>query len=295
MLEKNKKTIAVIGLGLIGGSLLKSLKGKGYYLIGVSRSEETLNKAKNIGIADEYSLDVGTVKNADIVFICAPINKIISIIDEVSRVVNSDCIITDVASIKGFIVEHVNNFSSPVKFIGGHPMAGTENKGVGHAVSDLFKDAKWVLTPSKWSNADNIEVVKKIIGLTGAKVVLADPHEHDRAVAMISHMPLLLSEALIGFLSNYENKNISELAFSLAASGFRDTTRLAATNPELAKDMLLANKANVKEALNEFKNYLIQVEENLDTDEEKLENFIKNAASTRSSMYSPAKAAKPHS
>lgn len=144
-------------------------------------------------------------------------------------------------------MDYVNANSEPINFIGGHPMAGTEHKGLDASFETLFNGAKWVLTPSKWCS--DTQILEKIITELGAVTVIADPAEHDRAVALISHMPLLLSQALLEFVQNHSD---SKLALELAASGFKSMTRLAHTNPELAKDMLSGNKKNVLIAINEF-------------------------------------------
>lgn len=279
--------IAVIGIGLIGGSVLKALNHKNFHLIGISRSEGTLNKAKELNLADEYSNNPESVKNAKVVFICTPINQIIPTIEIIRKIVSPDCIITDVASLKGFILDYVNDYHFPTNFIGGHPMAGTENKGVEYSVDNLFENAKWVLTPSKWADTEDLKKLEELVHFMGAKTILADPYDHDKAVALISHMPLLLSQALFGFISQYPDGGIRELALKLASSGFRDTTRLAATNPELAKDMLVQNKLNVREAVGDLINYLTHLDRDLNLNEEEFTDIIQKIASKRKSMYSP--------
>ena len=107
-----------------------------------------------------------------------------------------------------------------MNFIGGHPMAGTENKGIDFAADNLFEGAKWVLTPSKWSKKEDMHILEKLIGNLGAKPIIADPYEHDKAVALISHLPLLLSQALFGFVYNYDDKNIQELALKASFKRF---------------------------------------------------------------------------
>lgn len=280
-------TIAVIGLGLIGGSILKALRPKEFHLIGVSRSEETVKKAIKLDLANECSTNIELVQKAKVVFICTPINKTIETIDKVRKIVSPDCIITDVASLKGFIMDYVNDYDFPTNFIGGHPMAGTENTGIDYAVDNLFEGAKWVLTPSRWSGTEDIRRLEELTSLLGAKSIIADSYQHDKAVTLISHLPLLLSQSLFGMVSDYPDKNIKELALKLAASGFRDTTRLAATNPELAKDILLKNKAYIREAVNGLKDYLTELDKNLDLNENEFINPIKNLASKRKDMYSP--------
>ncbi len=277
--------IAVIGLGLIGGSILKSLKGKSYKLIAVARREETIQKAKEQNLADVYSTDLKVIKSADIVFICTPINKIKTMINNVIEYAKSDAIITDVASLKVFVMEYIINLQKPVKFIGGHPMAGTEHKGLDSALDDLYIGAKWILTPSDNINEEDINTLKNIINSTGAKTVITDANKHDFAVALISHMPLFLSQALFSYVSSYPDKEVRELALKLAASGFRDTTRLAATNVELAQDMIVNNLQNVLSASDGLKNSLTSLENLLLFDKEKFAELIVDIAGSRMNMY----------
>lgn len=233
---KGVKTVAVIGIGLIGGSILKGLKGK-YKLVGLSRNPDTVNKAMEQGLITATSIG-----HADVIFICTPINKTIDTIKEVAKTARPGAIITDVASIKAPIMDFVSSMPEPINFIGGHPMAGTEHKGLEASFDSLFQGAKWVLTSKN-------QLLEEIIAALGAEVVIADPYKHDEAVALISHMPLFLSQALLSFVENHQN---SSLALKLAASGFKSMTRLAYTNPELAEDMLSSNKKNVLRTLEEF-------------------------------------------
>lgn len=280
------KTIAVIGLGLIGGSILKGLKDKGFELLGIARRKETIDQALVENIINKGSTGIGLACKADLIFVCTPINKTIETINLLSSKVKPETIITDVASLKGEILDFINAVQSPVRFIGGHPMAGTENKGLDASSENLFEEAKWVLTPSKWSNQEDLIKLSSVIEKLGAKIVITDPIQHDKAVALISHMPLFLSQSLFGMVKAYPDKDISELALTLASSGFRDMTRLATTNPELSKDMLMQNKENVFMAVKELKKYLDKLEKELIEDEENFVKTIEKTASQRKEMYS---------
>lgn len=279
--------IGVIGLGLIGGSILKSLNGQGYSLLGVSRSEETIQKVMKSGIVKNCSKDLNIFKNADIVFVCTPINIINQTILDLSEIVNPNCIISDAASVKDIINEFVESLPKKINFIGGHPMAGTENKGFDNAPDDLYKGAKWVLTPLKSTKHEDLERLVSIIKKMGAKPIIADPKVHDKAVSLISHMPLLISQALFGAVKDHEDKQVSELAMTLAASGFRDMTRIAATNLELTEDMIFENSENVKNSTEEFINYLNCLLNKIKS--ENKEDFIKEVkeiVEKRKHMYS---------
>jgi len=281
------KTIVVIGLGLIGGSILKGLKDKGFELLGIARRKETIEQALIEKIISEGSTNLELACKADLIFVCTPINKTIETIKLLSSKVKPETIITDVAGLKGNILGFINESQYPVRFIGGHPMSGTENKGLNASYENLFEGAKWVLTPSKWSNQENLIKLSSVIEKLGAKIVITDPVLHDKAVALISHMPLFLSQSLFGTVENYPDKDVSELAFILASSGFRDMTRLASTNPELSKDMLIQNKENIIMAVKELKKYLGELEKELIENEENFVKTIEKTASQRKQMYSP--------
>ncbi len=280
----NKLRIGVVGLGLIGGSILKSLQNKDYELIGVSRSVETIQKVLKEGLVVEASIDFSVLSDSDIVFVCTPMNKLISTIDKVAEVVSKDCIVTDVASLKGFISEYMKT-KTTVNFIGGHPMAGTEHKGFESSFKELFQGAKWVLTTNKNSKDKDIELLKKVIVDMGAKVVFTDAQSHDKAVALVSHMPMVLSQALYGMVSQYDDKSIRDLALNLASSGFRDMTRLSMSNPEMADDMIKFNKSNIEGAmsiLNSYANkFLSEFDFQNDVFTQKLESMI----DSRKKMY----------
>ena len=228
--------VGVIGLGLIGGSIFKDLKRLGIEVSAVSQSQCGENIYK----------DYTVLKDCGIIFVCSAMNKTLAILDELEKFVKSETIVTDVCSLKGF----VSKKERPYRFIPSHPMAGTENKGYESSMEGLFKGAKWVLTPkTKFSESTGYllpEGTKELIDLIeklGAIPIITTPEEHDRAAAMISHMPMVLAQAL--FLSVKDNP----LALDMAASGFRDMTRLALSNEEMACDMVTMNSENIQNAL----------------------------------------------
>ena len=261
--------IGIIGLGLIGGSLLKDLTlNSEHELYAVTRSKTTLDKVKSL--VTECSDNISILSGCEIVFAATPINKTLEILDELETVVNKNCIVLDCASIKGFTAQK----KRPYKFIGSHPMAGTENNGFDASFQGLFKGAKWVLTPSVDISRNDIEKITGLIGETGAKIIITTPDEHDMAAALISHMPMLISQALFKTAQN------NELAMKLASSGFRDMTRLAMSNPEMANDMLQYNGENIKKSLEMLQkslNYLLGT---------KYFEKITDIKNTRSKMYS---------
>lgn len=210
--------IGVVGLGLIGGSIFKALSGK-YDVVGVSSP------------SDDYLI----LKDCEIVFVCIPMNKTLEILDKLETILPANTIVTDVCSLKTFVSKKKYSYN----FIPSHPMAGTEHSGWENSFAELFQGAKWVFTPSDGDVPDKLETV---INDLGAQTIITTAEEHDKAVALISNLPLIVAQALC------ENIKDNKLAQLIASSGFRDTTRLALSNTEMAADMLELNRENIKSA-----------------------------------------------
>ena len=221
--------IGVIGLGLIGGSIFKDLKRLNYEVIGISQSQSGEHIYKN------YE----DLKTCEIVFVCSAMNKTIEILDKLEGILTPETIVTDVCSLKTFVCKK----QRPYVFIPSHPMAGTEHKGFENSFEGLFKGATWVLTPFKNTPEEKIKKLVGIIEDLGANPLFTTPSKHDEAAAMISHMPMLIAQAL--FYSAKDN----ELALHMASSGFRDMTRLALSNEEMAADMINMNHENIQNAI----------------------------------------------
>lgn len=236
--------IGIIGLGLIGGSILKKLAGFGHELYAVTRNKETLNRVESIvnRCSDKFEI----LADCEVVFVCTPIGKIIETLEKLEGVVSENCVVTDVASVKEFVTKKKYSF----KFIPSHPMAGTENSGYNASFSELFEGSKWVLTPY---DCFETEILTDLIEKMGATPILANAKEHDEAVAMISHFPMYVAQCL------FETAKNNKLAMKLASSGFRDTTRLSMTDLTLACDMLNFNGENIQNVQEKF----VSVLENL--------------------------------
>ena len=219
--------IAVVGLGLIGGSIFKRLKREGYDVIGISSSQQ------GDSIYSEYSF----LADADVVFVAVPMKATLKTLHKVAQYVTKETIVTEVSSVKNYLEGSAFSF----KFIPSHPMAGTENFGFINSFPELFDGAKWVITPVE--DGIDTSVLELLIKRMGAIPVYMSIQEHDKAVATISHLPMLISQALFKQASNDES------SLKLAASGFRDMTRLAMSNVDMATDMIDLNSDNIQEAL----------------------------------------------
>ena len=226
--------IGVIGLGLIGGSIFKKLAElEGYEVLGVSRSLDGVS---------QVSWDYNTLKDCDLVFVCTPMNTVLKVLDKLDEILPETAIVSDVSSLKGFVSKRKYRY----KFIPSHPMAGTEKSGWENSFSTLFEGAKWVVTPLDGIIDEDFETLEKVIEDLGAEVIITTPEDHDKAAALISHAPMVIAQALCKTVQD------NKLAQTLASSGFRDTTRLALSNTEMAEDMVALNKENIQKSIEEL-------------------------------------------
>lgn len=260
------KKFAVIGLGLIGGSIYKRLKTIGADVIGISNSQ--------CGSEPDIFNDINLVSKANVIFVCTPMHKTFEILDKLELIVSETTIVTDVCSIKEFVCKK----ERPYRFIPSHPMAGTEFQGFENSFDTLFEGAKWIFTPFQNNTTEqDIKTLSESVKDFGAKPIVTSPQQHDEAVALISHMPMLFSQALVKAVEG------NELAQQLAASGFRDTTRLALTNVDMALDMVNLNHENIQKSVLKLYSALGEILKN---------DYAKNAASCknlRESMYKDGK------
>lgn len=217
----------IIGLGLIGGSIYKDLMRLNYDVVAVSQSQTGKNIFKSY---DE-------LKDCNLIFVCTPMHKTLEILDELQHILQPTTVVTDVCSLKRFVCQNEYSYN----FIPSHPMAGTEHKGFENSFEGLFKGATWVLTPTK--DHQDCSLLVEIVEKLGAKPLFTTPEKHDEAAALISHMPMLIAQAI------FKTAQDSELALKMASSGFRDMTRLALSNTEMANDMISMNSDNIEHSI----------------------------------------------
>jgi len=272
---KHIKNIAIIGLGLIGGSLALSLKkfNSNFLITGYDNIPEAINIAIYRKIIDKAAKNYKeAVKDADLVIIATPVRLIAEVVNEIKFGLKSGAIITDVGSAKLNIVEKMNKIlPEDVIFIGGHPMAGSENEGVLSARNDLFVNAFYILTPTDNTKTEALAALHSLFTKIGAKVITVSPGEHDKIVALISHLPHILSTNLVTLVDD-KQKELNNL-FKLCAGGFRDMTRIAASNPKMWIDISFENKKEIITALDEYIGYLNKFKESII---ENNEDYIKD-------------------
>jgi len=255
--------IAIIGLGLIGGSIGLALKQAGLKdvrIAGAARTRDTLQKAKRLGaIDDDAPTPADAARDARIVIVATPILAIRSIFEEIAPVLHEGAIVTDAGSTKANVIRWAKELLPPhAWFVGGHPMAGKESSGIDAADAALFRDKPWVICPAVDAPEGAIKTVVGVAQACGAKPIFMDADEHDSYVAGISHLPFTLASAL--FSVAFTSAAWPELA-SLASSGFRDTTRLASGSPEMSHDIALTNRENLLHWIDRFQQELSRFRE----------------------------------
>lgn len=265
--------LCIVGVGLIGGSIGMAVRQRGLakHVVGVGRNAERLQVALQAGALDEAttSLQEG-VTDADMVVVCTPVGLIMPTIRLFHPWLRSECVVTDVGSVKNAIVQQATDLLCE-RFVGGHPMAGSEQTGVHNARADLFEGTTWALTPTERSSQDAVQRVSALAQGVGAQVILADPDEHDRAVALTSHLPHALALALVHVAENTPYPQ-------LIGGSFRDGTRVAASSPELWRDIFLHNREHVLWAIDEFIGKLQEVRSAIaDEDAETIQSLFTDA------------------
>ncbi len=277
------KRIAIIGLGLIGGSLalaLKKSRAKGIEIVGFSRSVETIARARKCGAIDRAAGNLASaVAGADIVVIATPVIATKEVLASIAEHLSPKCVVTDTGSTKVQVMQWAGEYLSPkVSFIGGHPMAGKETSGINEAEADLFQGCVYCLTPSSCATPQAVRKLKKLVESIGARPFFIDAETHDNLVAGVSHLPMLLSAAFV--TTTTKSRAWSEMA-KLAAGGYRDFSRLASGNPEMNRDICLTNQEKIVDWLDRYIEVLKGYRHLVVEDSEELAEMLAQARQAR--------------
>ncbi len=277
--------VVVFGTGLIGGSFALALRKANAVseVVGFGRSNATLGQAKQLGIIDRIGHDVASeVCNADLVLLATPVAQMADLFARIAPHLGAHTLVTDGGSTKGDVVEaaRANLGGKLGQFIPAHPIAGAEKSGAAAAMADLYQGKKVVLTPLPENSAESVARIRTAWELCGAVVSELTAPQHDEVFAAVSHLPHLLSFALVHDLAQRENK---DQLLSFAASGFRDFTRIAASSPEMWRDICLANRDAMMRELQQYAAELYVLHQALENnDAAKLEEIFSLAREVRS-------------
>ena len=246
--------LCIIGVGLIGGSLAHALKKAGAVgeVVGAGRNVAHLEKAKSLGVIDHFETDISlAVKGCDMVVVAVPLGAMQSVFEKIAPVITSDMIITDVGSAKGSVVKAAQSAFKdiPATLVPGHPIAGTEKSGVEASFPELYENRRIIITPLETSSTTAISKVKSMWQACGADVIETTIEHHDEVLAATSHLPHMLAFSLVDTLAKMDAKN--EI-FDFAAGGFRDFTRIASSDPDMWRDICLANGDALVEMIKKF-------------------------------------------
>jgi len=284
MTEPQFKKIVIFGAGLIGGSFALALRKADAVgeVVGFGRSMATLEQAKQLGILDRIGQDIAAeVCDADLILLATPVGQMAELMARIAPHLGAHTLVTDGGSTKSDVVAaaRANLGGRIAQFVPAHPIAGAEKSGAGAAQAHLYIGKKVVLTPLPENSQDAVARVRKVWELCGAVVSELTPQQHDAVFAAVSHLPHLLSFALVHDLAQRDNR---DLLLSFAASGFRDFTRIAASSPEMWRDICLANREALMDELGIYMQELEKLHEALaDADADALEQTFRTARELR--------------
>ncbi|MBZ4688341.1 MAG: Prephenate dehydrogenase [Clostridiales bacterium] len=286
IMNQKFKKVVIIGLGLIGGSIGLALKRRDFAreIVGIDKDSNILQKALELGAIDKAVDDASVdLRGAELMILAVHLDAIERVLKKVAPFIPKGCIVTDVTSVKEKAIEIIENMlPKDVYFIGGHPMAGSERGGIEAADPFLFENAIYVLTPGKNNSGGIVDTMKTFIKTLGAKPLILDPKRHDFLVALISHMPHIVAASLNLTVAELDRSNE---ALALAAGGFRDTTRIASSHPEMWSSICTGNSVELSRVLTAIRDVLARFQQLIEHGEQdQLKNCLEEAKRIRDSL-----------
>ena len=279
--------VVIAGIGLIGSSLARNLRrNRQAEIIAVcDKNPLYLQQAKALGLADEIETDIKKlVRDADLLVLATPVGAFGPLLKEAAPLLKRGSIVTDVGSVKKYALKEMEKYidkESGIAVIGGHPVAGTEKSGPEAGFADLFRERWCILTPSKLSTPEALAKISEIWQAAGMRIETMTPEHHDKVMAAVSHLPHLIAYSIVGTVADLEGYEQKEI-IKYSASGFRDFTRIAGSDPTMWRDVFLTNKQTVLELIQRFVEDLIALERNIRWDEgDKLFNLFKRTQKIR--------------
>ena len=251
--------IGIIGLGLIGGSIGLKLQSLDHIVYGITNNEFNKKRAEERKLANVVSCDYQLLKDCSLIILALPIEELVNPSENLINSIPLNIVLTDVGSIKDPIVKQWEK-SHPL-FVGSHPMAGTEKKGVNAGCADLFDNAKWIITPTAKTKKKGLDTLTKLISSMNCDLCFTSPILHDQSVALISHLPIYLASCLIDTANTEENKELLNLSYKIASTGFSDTSRVGGGNPKLGIDLAMNNSKNILKSLKTYRENIYTLEQ----------------------------------
>ena len=290
-----KLKLAILGVGLIGGSFGLALKDKLHdkiYITGTTRTEKSCKKAEMMGAVDKGYIDnTAAVKDADVVYLSTPVLQMVPIVQQILPCLKKGTIITDAGSTKQYIAASLQRIlPEGIYYVPAHPMAGREQSGITAASKDLFKNKSYVIIkdPKMFTPAEAVEKIRTLIVLRGAHVTELDLVKHDRCASLISHVPHITAAALVNLLNR--NYNDLEECIKLAGGGFKDTTRIASSNADMWADICISNPIPI---INDLQTLQMIIDDVIaavnNKDREALYDYFSTAKQTRDKIIDESK------
>jgi len=276
--------LAVVGVGLIGGSLALALKEAGAvgHVVGIGRGLPNLETALRLGVVDSYTQDLAEgVADADVIFLATPVRAIGAVAERAMPHLKAGAIITDGGSVKQAVIDAIKpHLRDDIQFVPGHPIAGTENSGAEAAFATLYRDRRCILTPTVNTACEALDRIQRMWQIVGSQVVIMDVEKHDRVLAAISHLPHMVAYALVNAVGSYDRYNENILEYS--AGGFRDFTRIASSDPTMWRDIAMTNREALIEMMEQFETFFAELKEDIATGSgERLFEFFRRSKESR--------------
>lgn len=284
--------IAIVGVGLIGGSFALALKRAGVVasVAGWDADADNLNLACQLQVIDEASASLkDAVSGAELVMLAVPVGKMADVALEVLPHMDHGAVLTDSGSVKQCVVETVEPLAQAagIRFVAGHPISGTERSGAGAAFAELYQGKRCILTPSEQTDQGALQIVEQAWQSAGSEVVVMDVLKHDRILAAISHLPHMIAYSLVNSVSCYDR--YSENILDYSAGGFRDFTRIASSDPVMWRDIALTNRQSLLEMIEQFECFLSELKKDIEQEDgEQLYEFFLRSKLSRDAILHPA-------
>ena len=279
--------LAVVGVGLIGGSLSLALKAAGAVgeVVGIGRGQANLDKAMELKVVDRVTRDLGVgVADADVVFLATPVLSLGTVAREMMPLLKPGAIITDGGSVKQAVIDEIEpHLRADVHFVPGHPIAGTEHSGAEAAFASLYQGRRCILTPTSRTETSALSTIKAMWQAVGCEVVSMEVEKHDRVLAAISHLPHMVAYALVNAVGAYDRYEENILEYS--AGGFRDFTRIASSDPTMWRDIALTNREALVEMMAQFETFFRELKDDVARgDNERLFEFFRRSKESRDAI-----------